>query len=157
MKTILRRIVIAGFAVFVLAQFIRPERTNPPIDATLTIRSDSLAPQAVITVLQRSCFDCHSNETRWPWYSNITPSNFLLVRDVNEGRSRMNFSEWLANKPLRRMSLLEKMYDEISDGAMPLPPYLLMHPGAKLSDDDKKLILEWTAAAQDSIEAGMEQ
>jgi len=156
MKTIVQRILIAGIAVFILAQFFRPERTNPPFDPSLTIKSDSLASPAVLAILEQSCFDCHSNETRWPWYSEITPSNFLLVRDVNEGRSHLNFSQWLSNKPLRRMSLLEKMYDEVADGAMPLPPYLLMHPNASLTEEKKKILLDWAGAAQDSIEATME-
>ncbi len=147
---------IVGYGVvtaMIVIQFIRPERTNPPFDPAKSLDSAGIAPPAVLTKLRASCFDCHSNETRWPWYSNITPFNFLLVKDVRSGRRHLNFSEWALMKPERMQSRLGNISDEVSNREMPMPIYLIMHPGARLSDADVKLISDWADAWQDSLAA----
>ena len=151
MKKLLGRLILAGIAVLIVAQFFRPERTNPASDPNVSIRRHPGVPPAVLATLERSCFNCHSNETHWPWYSNITPVNYLVVSDVNDARKRMNFSEWGAIKTFRIQSLLDRIPDEISDGGMPLPRYVMMHPEAKLSAAEIKAISDWTDAEQDRL------
>jgi hypothetical protein len=156
MKLLIRRIIMAGAVIGVVAQAFRPERSNPASDPSLSIRRDPLMTPDVLELMDRSCFDCHTNETRWPWYTNLTPVNFLVARDVARGRQRVNLSNWLSYAPGRRASLLEQMVDEVSDSSMPLAPYRLMHPEASWSDEEKKTFLDWAAATQDSLMAGME-
>jgi Haem-binding domain len=127
---------IAG--VFVLMQLIRPEHTNPPVTAELK------ASPEVMSVLKRACYDCHSNESKWPWYSNVAPVSWLVVRDVNEGRKELNFSLWESYEAKRKNHKLEEIEGEVTEGGMPMPIYVPMHPEAKLSDADKALIVAWT-------------
>jgi hypothetical protein len=156
MKLLLKRIVVAGAVIAAGAQFFQPDRTNPASDPAMSIRQDPLVTTEVMGLMERACFDCHTNETRWPWYSNVTPINYLTVRDVEEGRKHMDLSAWLSQAPARRASSLERMYDEVTDGAMPLPPFVLMHPEAKWTDDEKKTFLDWASALQDSLMSSIE-
>jgi hypothetical protein len=150
MKKLLRWF-LALLGLLIIAQLFRPERTNPSSDTRYSIRNFPGTPPAVLSRLERSCFDCHSNQTRWPWYSNITPVNYLIVGDVEEARRHMNFSEWGAMKTIKIQSLLDRISDEVSGKDMPLKRYLLLHPDAKLSDADVKMICDWTDAEQDRI------
>ena len=116
-------------ALFLIAQVIPYGRahTNPPVVAEPAW--DSPATRALA---KRACFDCHSNETTWPWYSHVAPTSWFLQSHVDDGRERMNFSEW--NKPYRAASRSGR---EVRNGGMPLWSYLLMHPDARLSDAEK--------------------
>src|SRR5882724_7218034 len=91
---ILRWLVIVLACLFLVAQFIRPAKTNPPIDQMLALESRTGVTPQVTAILNRSCTDCHSNKTRWPWYANVAPVSWLVIDDVNEARQDMNFSEW---------------------------------------------------------------
>lgn len=151
MKKIIAWTLISTASIFVVAQFIRPETANPPSDPKHSILSDTTVPPGILATFQRSCFDCHSNETKWPWYSYITPVNFLIAKDVSEGRRHLNFSDWGMLKMGRKLSLLEEIYDQTSHKEMPLPRYLPLHPNAKLSEADAKAILDWTDSAQERL------
>lgn len=151
MKTVIRNIVIAGAALLLIAQFVRPERSNPASDPALSILNDQHIPPEVAVLIKRSCFDCHSNESRWPWYSTITPLNFLIANDVNKARQRLNFSEWRKQKSIKIQGLLQMIDDQVSLKNMPLPRYLSLHPGAALSESDIKAISEWAASEQDRL------
>jgi hypothetical protein len=127
------RILLGLLGVFVLIQLIPfgHQHTNPP--AVQEPIWDS--PQTGY-LARRACFDCHSNETVWPWYSNVAPVSWLNQRDVNDGRSHLNFSEW--NKPQKHAGHAVK---EIQSGDMPLWFYLPMHPAARLSDAEKAALI----------------
>jgi heme-binding protein len=89
-----KRLALASAAAaLVILQITAPAKTNPPVDSTKALSSMS-APTPVIDILRRSCFDCHSSETRWPWYASVAPMSWLVVSDVNEGRGQLNFSKW---------------------------------------------------------------
>ena len=109
-----------GLVVFVvLAQLIRPSRTNPPIEHAREIGANlSLTPE-VGAIFERSCNDCHSNRTVWLWYSGVAPASWLVAYDVHEGRRRMNFSEWDAHTSQERIKLLDRMCPDVSKGEMP--------------------------------------
>ena len=137
---------IALFGVFAALQFIRPARTNPPVDQTKTIQAHALVSPEVAAILDRSCNDCHSNQTRWPWYSQIAPVSWKVAGDVNEGRDHMNLSDWAQYSQSEQQSLMKHICREVKDGSMPLRSYLWMHGGAKLSTEDVKTLCDWASA-----------
>jgi cytochrome c553 len=133
--------------VLVAVQWVRPARVNPAVDASLTV-AHRLSPDARVTsVLQRSCNDCHSNETVWPWYSQIAPVSWMIAADVRDGRKQLNFSEWGKYPPGRQAELLRDICEEMRKRSMPERGYLLLHPEARLSDSDISEVCAWTQAA----------
>ena len=136
---------VAVVAVLAAAQLIRPERTNPPTDEGRTIQAHAATASGLAAVLDRSCSDCHSNATVWPWYTEIAPLSWLMVYSVNEGRKVVNFSEWGSYQPERQRKLLSASCQTASEGKMP-GPYTLVRPETKLSPQDIETIC--TAARQ---------
>jgi cytochrome c551/c552 len=136
--------VIVLVVLFLVIQFIRPARTNPPVDESQTIFARTQMTPQVAAILERSCRDCHSNKTVWPWYTNVAPISWWLTNHVNEGRQNLNLSEWGTLDRDRQDRKLRQICDEVSDGVMPLSSYLPMHPQARLSDQDKKTLCDWT-------------
>lgn len=139
MKKILIVIVVIIFGI----QFIPVERTNPPVSRDIN------APENISGILRTSCYDCHSNETVWPWYSKIAPVSFLVAGDVKEGREHLNFSEWDKYDADKRGKILEEIVEEIQKENMPLPIYTFTHPNAKLDDHRIKLIKDWVNSGSD--------
>jgi heme-binding protein len=121
--------------VFAAAQVIRPDRANPPTDPGRTIRTHLGASTAAVAVIERSCGDCHSNATVWPWYTQIAPVSWLMAYGVAEGRKAVNFSEWSAYSPEQQRILLAVSCDDVTSGKMP-GPYTLLHPEMRLSAQD---------------------
>lgn len=141
----------AGLVVFlVVAQAIRPARTNPTIDSKNEIAASVNVPPDVASILTRSCSDCHSNRTVWPWYSGVAPFSWLVVYDVREGRSKLNFSDWGAWSPEKNRRMLGEICKEVTEKEMPGSIYPLMHPGSQLSDADIQAVCRWTQSAQQS-------
>ena len=125
--------------VFAAAQLIRPERANPATDVGRTIQAQAGTSTALATVLDRSCRDCHSNNTAWPWYTQVAPVSWLMARGVAEGRKAVNFSEW-AGYPLDvQRTLLSASCQDATSGKMP-GPYTLVRPATKLSPQDIETI-----------------
>ena len=137
-----RKFLLFLIALLVVAQLIPIDRTNPPVTAEI------VAPSDVMTLLRRSCYDCHSNETVWPWYSRIAPISWLLASDVSEGREHLNFSRWEELPFERRAKKLRETADAISEGEMPPFYYLPTHPRAWLEDREKATLLNWTGPAE---------
>ncbi len=137
---------IAIVCLFVGLQFMRPARTNPSVDPSQTIEARLQVPPQVASILDRSCKDCHSNATRWPWYSNVAPFSWLLVDHVNEGREQLNLSEWRRLDNRRAGDKLEEICDEVKIGAMPIDSYTWIHRSAKLSAEDVKTLCDWANA-----------
>ena len=108
----------------------------------------------VANVIRTSCFDCHSNETRWPWYTEIAPVSWLVANDVHSGRNHLNFSEWGKYTKSKRVLKLGQIYEQVSKNEMPLSKYLYMHPNAKLSSADRDSITSWTEQEQDRLTGG---
>jgi len=144
----LKRLLLALGVFLVLAQLVRPSRTNPPIDPNLEIQASTAVDPAIAEIFERSCNDCHSNRTVWTWYSQLAPVSWLLVYDVREGREELNFSEWGAYNARRQARLLTEICTEVTDGEMPGLPYSLAHPDAKLSAGDVQAICRWTESAR---------
>ena len=123
---------------------LRPARTNPAVEETQTVNALTQMKPEVSSILDRSCADCHSNKTIWPWYTQFAPVSWWLVDHVNEGRRELNLSEWGKLARERQERKLRQMCDEVTDGQMPLSSYLPMHPSARLSEQDKKVLCDWT-------------
>jgi hypothetical protein len=146
MGKFIKRSVIIVAVFLVVIQVIRPARTNPPIDPARTIEARTQMPEEVGMLFDMSCSDCHSYETKWPWYSKVAPISWLIWSDVQEGRSRLNLSDWAQYDSRRakdKLGFIEKM---VSKGDMPLWQYRMMHKEARLSPSDVKTLVEWTRA-----------
>jgi Haem-binding domain len=150
-RRILKWIGIALVVIFIAVQFSRPARTNPSVDESQTIFARTQMPPQVSAILDRSCVDCHSNKTVWPWYSHVAPVSWLVVDDVNGGRHMMNLSEWGRLDPDRQGKKLRQICDEVTDGSMPLWFYTPLHSGSKLSPADVKTLCDWTSAERDRL------
>lgn len=140
--------------LFVLAQAVRPAMTNPPVDESRTMQATMRVPAEVGAVLERSCNDCHSSKTDWPWYSKVTPVNWYLANHVREGRRELSFSEWGTYSPKKAARKLQEICEQVEHGEMPIKSYLLIHPSAKLSDAERKLLCDWANQAKASVTAG---
>lgn len=132
--------------IFAGLQFIRPARTNPPVDEARTISAHTHITPEVAAILDRSCNDCHSNQTRWPWYSNIAPVSWFVTNHVNVGRREMNLSDWAQYTQDDQQHFLKKICMEVKGGQMPLSSYLRLHHEAKLSSEDVKTLCDWASA-----------
>jgi hypothetical protein len=128
--------LIVGLAL-VAAQLVPVRRDNPPVQADLQ------APEPVKQILQRSCYDCHSNETRWPWWSRVAPASWLVAWDVREAREELNFSSWEKLRARKRAEMREEIWEEVDEGEMPLWYYLPAHPEARLGADEQAILRAW--------------
>ncbi|MCA9750916.1 MAG: heme-binding domain-containing protein [Gemmatimonadetes bacterium] len=137
----MKKILIGLVVLFAGIQFVPVERTNPPVTQAID------APPAVQAILDRSCADCHSNQTRWPWYSRVAPASWLVAKDVREGREKLNFSEFGDYPERRQRHKVSEVLEEVEHGEMPLKPYLLIHRDAKVSEPEIETLRAWVAVA----------
>ena len=148
MPGFLRGALLGFFGLVIGIQLIRPARTNPPVDQSHTLEAVVFVPPRVESILQRACSDCHSDLTRWPWYSNVAPISWFVIDHVDSGRRHANFSEWLRrdtkNPAEYTRERFQAMCRQMQTGDMPLTSYLLVHRTAKLSQDDIETICQWT-------------
>lgn len=135
--------VVVGLALIAAGR--RADRLAPGrVDPALALTAHAAVPPDVAGVLRRACFDCHSNDTRWPWYTNVPPASWLIAHDVDAGRGQINFSRWGEYNPFDRADMLDKMCDLATKRKMPLWPYRLLHRDARLSDADVAALCRWT-------------
>ena len=141
-RKIVRWMLAVLAAVFVLIQFVPVDRTNPPVETEIP------APDTVRAVLHRACYDCHSNETTWPWYSWIAPASWLVAWDVHEGREALNFSTWNRLGGKAKRDAIHEIREEIAKGEMPPLPYLLLHPDGRLNAGEQATLESWLLARE---------
>lgn len=134
--------------LFAGAQFVRPARDNPPAVAGQSIEELSPPPADVSKVLNRSCMDCHSNRTVWPWYSNVSPVSWFLKGHVDDGRRHLNFSRWAYYDLREKAVLLDEICKTAKGGTMPLGSYTLIHRGAVLKTSDVSTLCRWSGEEQ---------
>jgi hypothetical protein len=147
----LKKAMIVIGVLFVAAQAVRPERSNPPVDAAKTLHAGGRVTAEVAAILDRSCRDCHSNETRWPWYSHVAPVSWLVANHVKDGRRQLSFSHWAEYDVPKRLDKLDEMCKEVREGGMPDSSYLLMHSEARLTDADKETLCAWTSRERTAL------
>jgi hypothetical protein len=135
-----RWIVLSGvlvLAVLVGIQLVPVDTSNPPVTADIPTSPE------VKAVLRRACYDCHSNETTWPWYSRVAPVSWLIAKDVHEGRAELNFSRWDRYSTQQQVKHLKESWEEVVEGEMPPWFYLPAHRDARLSAEDRALLRQW--------------
>lgn len=150
---VIRWTLVASATVFVLAQFIRPAKTNPVAEASASFESHLEVDARVSAILDRACADCHSNNTRWPWYSQLSPISWWVVDHVREGRKELNFSEWGTYSRVNQSEKLRQICREVKSGSMPLRSYTRMHPASELTPEDVKTLCDWTDAQRTKLQA----
>jgi hypothetical protein len=151
MKQRLKWMVGALMVAFGLLQFTNPPRTNPPVVHDLM--ATNAPPPQVAAMLHAACYDCHSNETKWPWYGQVAPLSWLIADDVNEGRRHLNLSDWPADQPARLAKRLENMSEEIGYGDMPPKKYTAIHANARLTDAERKELTGWLDAEAEKLKS----
>ncbi|WP_345985462.1 heme-binding domain-containing protein [Sulfurimonas sp. HSL-1656] len=144
----MKKVLIIVLLVVVGIQFIP---MNVPAEVPTKAEDELEAPEEVLAILKRSCFDCHSNHTTYPWYSSVAPVSWFTKMHVKEGREHMNFSTWAGYDDEKKAKYLDKIPKAIKS-KMPLPSYLIMHADAKLSEDDKKVLTDWATEAAFELE-----
>lgn len=154
MRRWLKAALVTTGVTLVAIQIVRPSRTNPPESTERSIHAAALMDTAISDMLQRSCSDCHSNTTAWPWYSHVAPVSWLVVADVRRGRSTMNLSEWSGYSSKQQAELLQDMCEEVTQGEMPGALYVAMHGQAKLSDADRQQFCTWVARVKPATAEG---
>ncbi len=138
-----RRRILSLFAfvlTLVLIQLIPVHRSNPPVETEIA------APGNVMTILRKACYNCHSNQTEWPWYSRIAPVSWLVARDVTKAREEMNFTTWNRYTPKKQSARIEDIWKEVKGDHMPPLAYRLMHPEARLTHEEKEQLRTWSTA-----------
>lgn len=141
-----KKAVVSLIIVFTVMQFIRPE-SNLQEKKAISINM----PEDVSRIFSRSCFDCHSNNTRYPWYSSIQPFGWILARHIKKGKEDLNFDEFSGYSKRRQVNKLRAIKTSMKEGSMPLPSYLIIHRDARLSVEEMRLITQWTERMSDSI------
>jgi len=148
----LKKVLLSLLAILVIIQFFRPEK-NTGGDNTYSIATQYTVPENINLILEKSCNDCHSNTTHYPWYSNIQPFAWWMGDHISEGKRELNFSEFTKRRLAVQNHKLEEVIETVKEHEMPLPSYtwLGMHSEAKLSDEERLAIADWAAAQMDSL------
>jgi hypothetical protein len=151
MRKVLKWGSIIVLAILLGIQLIQPDRSNPAVDESMTIYAHLNVPPEVKSILERSCYDCHTHNTKWPWYSYVAPVSWLIAGDVKTGRANLNMSLWGEYNKRKRISKLDLICDELREDAMPIKPYRLLHPDAALSPAEVDLICNWVDTERDRL------
>jgi heme-binding protein len=145
-------------AIFIIAQFVQPLRTNPPVVPSRSLEAHVPVPADVMPILKRSCGDCHSSETVWPWYSHFAPVSWLVVDDVNTGRKHINFQDWEAQEnPKEAAEHLGLICKEARTKDMPPLSYRLIHKDSRLSNEDTERLCSWSQSVGTAPETEVEE
>jgi hypothetical protein len=147
----LKRILLGLLVVLILIQFIQPTRNKSKEILSTDLVKTIKIPQNVQSILKTACYDCHSNNTNYPWYSRIQPFGWLLARHIRLGKAELNFSEFSSYSMRRQIGKLNGIANSIKDGTMPLGSYTMIHKNARLSKEDKALLIDWATRTEDSL------
>jgi hypothetical protein len=148
-----RRILLIIVVILVAIQLYRPAETNPPEDPSHNLKAVAQVPPEVDQILARSCNDCHSYKTVWPWYSKVAPASWLVASDVKDGRRHLNLSDWTALTTERQQRRLSEICSEVDEGEMPLKQYTWIHKETPLDRQQRDTICNWTKEEQKRITA----
>lgn len=150
---IIIRVLLVVLVVFVVIQFIRPARNKADSATGTDISSIITVPDSVGMILNKACYDCHSNNTRYPWYANIQPVGWLLSKHIKDGKRDLNFSEFGGYTNRRQLNKLGQISEIISKDEMPLKSYRMMHKDAQLTSNEKALLINWAEKSRDFLQA----
>ncbi|MBP6756677.1 MAG: heme-binding domain-containing protein [Bacteroidia bacterium] len=145
-KLSLKRIGIAFIVVFIVIQVFRINKTITPVNEQTDFMAVTQTNPEVATILKNACYDCHSNQPTYPWYTSVAPVSWWIKNHINEGSKHLNFSIWQTYTVKRKDHKLEECVEMIEEGEMPMNSYTWMHPEAKLTDAQKQLLIDWFKA-----------
>lgn len=137
--------------VLIALQFIQPVHNNSKLILEVDISKKISIPDSVKTILKNACYDCHSNNTNYPWYSHIQPTGWFMATHIKQGKDELNFSEFGSYSRRKQVSKLNEIANSIRDDIMPLPSYKWIHKNARLSTNEKTLLIAWILQSKDSI------
>jgi len=144
-----KKLKIVGYILLgalIIIQFIRPDKNQGSLESMVAFQKDTSAPDNVIGILKTNCFDCHTNNTKYPWYAEVAPFSLWLNDHVIDGKKHFNMSEWNSYSAKKKDHKLEEMIEELEEGEMPLPSYTWIH--GNLSEKDKEILLDWANIAR---------
>ena len=146
-----KAIWIGIIVLIIVLQLIPSGKPEVISDNQYDLILNNQLPDSVSHLLKAACYDCHSNETKYPWYAYVAPVSWLVSRDTRLGRAELNFSEWESLNKMDKAKFLGDISEEVEDGVMPMPIYILMHPEAKLTSSDRQMLVDWTDTFAESI------
>lgn len=155
MKKAFRIILIFLIVIFIIAQFFQPEKNNSEKSTSHILKVENV-PGKMEVLLTNACLDCHSNQTNYLWYHRVSPVSWLINNHIMEGKENMNLSEWGELDVFDKIGTLEEMYEEVENGEMPLNEYVLLHPKAKISENDMDLFRKWTESLSEELISEMD-
>ena len=150
-SNVLKKILWVILLIFLFIQFYRPEKNISTEQTADAIELHYNVPQNVHTILQTSCYDCHSNNTKYPWYNNVQPVASWLNSHVIDGKKHLNFDEFNAYPLDRKIKKLKEIGETLEENEMPLPSYTIIHGDAKLSEADKKMLTDWANSLSNGL------
>lgn len=145
---ILKKIGWFLLLALLIAQFFRPEKNEGDLATITPFVEETNPPEDVHNILKNTCYDCHSNVTKYPWYNKITPINYWMADHVNHGKEELNFSDWSTYSLKKKEHKMEEVYEEVEEKHMPLDSYTWIHSEAKLTDEQIKAVVDWAKQVQ---------
>jgi hypothetical protein len=146
MAKVIKFVLLGLIVVFVLIQFVPNKIPDNSTDLANDLIQTEEVPLQVQVILKKACYDCHSNQTKFPWYTKVAPSSWLVAKDVREGREEMNLSEWSKLSKRKKIRALSNIAEEVEKRKMPMEIYTVIHRNAILTDEEIKTIIDWTDA-----------
>jgi len=140
----IKRLLVLIVVLLVVIQFVPVKAPSNNINTSNDLVSVEKLDGDVSVILKSSCYDCHSSQTHYPWYSHMAPVSWLVANDVKEGRAKLNFSDWKLNNKRRKIRQLEDIKEQVQQGEMPMGIYTVIHKKAKLTESQKQLLVKWT-------------
>lgn len=139
----MKKILVIILVAFIIIQFFPIDKTNPAPTPGMDFLRIKDTPPEIATLINSSCYDCHSNETRYPWYANIAPTSWFLKNHINDGRKHLNFSTFAVYETKQQIHKLEECIEMVEKKQMPLYSYFLGHQEAKLTDEQRKILIDY--------------
>ncbi|MCO6491011.1 MAG: heme-binding domain-containing protein [Phaeodactylibacter sp.] len=155
MSKIIKWVLLGLLAILVVIQFFRIDKTNPPVNAGEDFMAMAAPPAEVAELLKKACYDCHSHETKYPWYTNVAPVSWWIGHHIEEARGHLNFSTWKAYDAEKKAHKAEECAEELEKGLMPLKSYTRMHAEARLSDEQKERLIAWFKSVEEREKLGV--
>lgn len=150
---ILKKILLLLLIVFIIAQFFGPKKNNGDLTSVEPFLTETNPPEDVKLILKEGCFDCHSNHTKYPWYNSITPVNYWLAEHVKDGSKHFNVSDWPDSSLKKKDHKFDELIEMVENKEMPLPSYTWTHSEAKLTDDQRKSVIDWAKKVREMYAA----
>lgn len=154
MKKIVKYGFIGLLSVFILIQFIPTNLPKNNTDHSNDIVQNENPPNDIKIILSKACYDCHSNQTVYPWYSYVAPVSWLVAKDTRDGREELNFSDWAELSKRKKIKILNEIAEEVEEDKMPLKIYTLVHRDAILTEEEISTLIAWTELQSDKLLGG---